>query len=199
MYLIKRYANGRFYDTVEKNFVNRNDIKELMRKKKDVSIVDTRSGKDITADIKAKIEASAARKSTRKSGKAETTKKKKTDDSTSIFVQLFRKGSDTLFDYGKKYSSMWQNLVTMSRDEVDKVINILKKENKLSDIEAGRLRDEINRYRSNIQAWINRNIDKRINDILSRMNLASREEILELTGKINDLSKKIKRMKNSGK
>lgn len=190
MYLIKRYANGRFYDTVEKNFVNRNDIMELIRKGKKISITDTNSGKDITEDIKAKIDAKASR-TTQKPG---AKKKKTTDDSAGIFVQLFRKGSDTLFDYGKKYSSMWQNLVTMSKDEVDKVINLLKNENRLSDIEAGKLKDEINRYRSNIQGWINRNIDTRINDILSKMNLASREQILELTGKIHDLSKKIKSM-----
>ncbi|NOY70531.1 MAG: hypothetical protein GXP53_13780 [Deltaproteobacteria bacterium] len=190
MYLIKRYANGRFYDTVEKNFVNRKDIKELMRKGKKISITDTRTGKDITADVKSKIEATAARASKKPGGK----KKKKADDSAGIFVQLFRKGSDTLFDYGKKYSSMWQNLVTMSKDEVDKVINMLKKENRLSDIEAGKLKDEINRYRSNIQGWINRNIDSRINEILSKMNLANRDQVLELTGKIKDLTKKIKKM-----
>jgi len=190
MYLIKRYANGRFYDTVEKNFVNRNDIKALMKKGKKISITDTSSGKDITADIKAKIEAKAGRAAKKTTAK----KKKKADNGAGIFVQLFRKGSDTLFDYGKKYSSMWQNLVTMSKDEVDKVINVLKTENRLTDIEAGKLKDEINRYRSNIQGWINRNIDTRINDILSKMNLASREQILELTGKINDLTKKIKKM-----
>lgn len=193
MYLIKRYANGRFYDTVEKNFVNRKDIKALMRKGKKISITDTSTGKDITADIKAKIEATAARTAK----KADEKKKKKADDSTGIFVQLLRKGSDTLFDYGKKYSSMWQNLVTMSRDEVDKVINMLKKENRLSDIEAGKLKDEINRYRSNIQGWINRNIDSRINEILSKMNLANREQVLELTGKIKDLTKKIKKMEKN--
>jgi len=192
MYLIKRYANGRFYDTVEKNFVNRKDIKELIRKGKKISITDTSTGKDITADIKSKIEAKAARASKKTGGK----KKKAADDSAGIFVQLFRKGSDTLFDYGKKYSSMWQNLVTMSRDEVDKVINALKKENRLSDIEAGKLKDEINRYRSNIQGWINRNIDSRINEILSRMNLANRDQVLELTGKIRDLTRKIKKMEN---
>ncbi len=191
MYQIKRYANGRFYDTVEKNYVTRVQIAKLLGAGKKIKIIDTRTEADITNKIVSEIK---AKKQTQSKSKKAPKGKKPVDDTTGMLVQLFRKGGDALFDYGKRYASMWQNMVTMSRDEVDRLINMLVKDNKLSELEASKLKKEIDRYRSNIQGWITRNIDNRLNEVLNRMNLANRDQILELTGKIEDLNKRINRL-----
>jgi len=86
---------------------------------------------------------------------------------------------------------MWQGLFTMSREELDKLINRLIKDQKITESEGKKLKSEIQRYSENIQSWLTTQIDTRLNDILDRMNLASREQIQELTEKIESLNKKL--------
>jgi polyhydroxyalkanoate synthesis regulator phasin len=77
------------------------------------------------------------------------------------------------------------------------VVNVLVKDNKISDIEAKKLKTEIIKYRDNIQSWITKNIDHRINEVLNRMNLANRDQVLELTTKIKSLNNKITKLEKS--
>ena len=201
MYTIKKYANGRFYDTVTKNYITRAQIPELMRSQKDLEVIDTKSGKDIAGDIVAKMKTkeSKAGKKAPKSGKQAPKAKKAASKKTkqepgNFIVQLFRKGGDTLSDYGKKYASMWQELLTMSKEEIEKVVNLLVKDKKITEIEAKKLKKEILKYRDGIQSWITKNIDHRINDVLGRMNLANRDQVVDLTAKIDDLNKKLAKL-----
>lgn len=189
MYTIKKYANGRFYDTVAKNYITRPQISELVHSGKKISIINTTTGADITSDIVSQIKS----KQTKQAPKPTKTQKEKAK-SGGMLAQLLRKSGDALSDYGKKYASMWQNLLTMSREEIDKLVNLLVKDNKLSEFEADKLKKELLRYRDNIQKWFTKNIDLRINEILNRMNLANRDQILKLTSKIDGLNLKIKQI-----
>ncbi|MDA3894720.1 MAG: hypothetical protein PF482_01090 [Desulfobacteraceae bacterium] len=197
MYTIKKYANGRFYDTVTKNYITRSQISELISSKKKIEIVDTKSGTDITTDIVSQIKAKAAIAGKQKPKAKKAASKKSKQDSASFIVQLFRKGGDTLSDYGKKYASMWQEMLTMSKEEVDKVVNLLVKDNKISEFEAKKLKSEILKYRDGIQSWITKNIDHRINEVLNKMNLANRDQVLALTSKIKSLNSKISKLEKS--
>jgi len=196
MYTIKRYANGRFYDTEEKNFITRDHIAEMIKSGKKFSIINTKTGKDITDEIVSQIKSkqSQAKKKTRQS-KSKSAKSK--EDPSSFLIQFFRKSGDTLFDYGKKYVSMWQGLFTMSREELDKLINRLVKDQKITEVEGKKLKSEIQRYSDNIQSWLTSQIDTRVNDMLNRMNLASREQIQELTEKIESLNKKLAQLEKT--
>jgi len=196
MYTIKKYANGRFYDTVTKNYITRSQIAKLMKSKKKIEIVDTKSGKKITAQVVSQIKAKAA-KATKQKPKAKAGKGKK--DFENVFVQLLRKGGDTLSDYSKKYASMWQEMLTMSKEEVEKLVNMLVKDNKISELEAKKLKKEIIKYRDNIQKWITKNIDQRVNDVLNKMNLANRDQVLSLTAKIKSLNAKIVKLEKTKK
>lgn len=193
MYTIKKYANGRFYDTVEKNYITRSQIAELAAVQKQIEIIDTKTGNDITSDILADLSATDKKEGSQKSA-PKTKAKKREADSDNFFVQMLRKGGDTLSDVGKKYVSIWQNLMTMSKEEIDKAIHLLTKDHKLSEFEADKIKQEMLKYRDNIQSWITKNIDQRINDVLSRMNLPTRDQVLDLTTKINDLNSKIEKL-----
>lgn len=194
MYTIKKYANGRFYDTEAKNYVTRPQILDLQKKGKKIAIVDTKTGKDITSDVMAQVKAKEKKTSRKPSAK----KAGKKAQPAGVLAQLIKKGGDTLFDYGKKYASMWQNMVTMSREEIDKLVNLLVKDNKISEFEADKVKKEIQRYRENVEKWFSKTIDKRVNEVLGRMNLANRDQIVRLTSKIDALNKKIKQLEKSG-
>ena len=92
---------------------------------------------------------------------------------------------------------MWQEMLTLSKEEIDKVVNMLVKDKKISEFEAKKLKTEILKYRDSIQSWITKNIDHRINEILGRMNLANRDQVLDLTAKIKSLNSKISKLEKS--
>ena len=51
MLTIKKYANGRLYDTENKKYIKQDDLARLLAKKKKVKIVLSKNGKDITKTV----------------------------------------------------------------------------------------------------------------------------------------------------
>ena len=49
--LIKRYQNRKLYDTMDKKYVNLNDIEKMIHSNDDVKIIDNVSGEDITRQV----------------------------------------------------------------------------------------------------------------------------------------------------
>jgi len=196
MYMIKKYANGRFYDTVEKNYITRSQISDLVGAKKKIEIIDTKTGADITSDILSQL-TSKKEKPGKKKPAAKTKTRKTAQDSANFLVQLFRKGENTLSDLGKKGASIWQDILSMSKEEIEKVINLLVKDNKISEFEAKKLKAEVLKYRDNVQKWVSKHIDSRINEVLDKMNLANRDQIVDLTNKITTLNNKIAKLEKT--
>jgi hypothetical protein len=48
---IKKYANGRFYDTVNKKYITKDQLAALIEREKEVKVVLSKSGIDITQDV----------------------------------------------------------------------------------------------------------------------------------------------------
>jgi hypothetical protein len=48
MLTIKQYANGRYFDEVNKKYINKEDLTKLFAKKTKVKIISSKNGKDIT-------------------------------------------------------------------------------------------------------------------------------------------------------
>ncbi len=190
MYTIKKYANGRFYDTVAGNYITRSQISKLLEAKKKISIVNTRDGKDVTTEVVAQL------KSRQKKAAAKGKGGKRPGG---MVTKLIKKGGDALSDYGKRYASMWEKLLTMSREEIEKLIKLLVKDNKISSAEAKRLNRELKRYRDKLQKWFSQNVDKRINEILRKMNLVNRDQVVKLTDKLEGLTKKIRKLEQSAR
>lgn len=91
--IIKRYSNRKLYDTQEKHYITLENIELLIKREEEVRIVDNDSGEDITAVTLSQIIAERARKN-------------KTY-APAVFVEMIRKGGDTMYDYARK---MWQIL-----------------------------------------------------------------------------------------
>ncbi|MBF0232508.1 MAG: hypothetical protein HQK62_08530 [Desulfamplus sp.] len=183
MHLIKKYANRKLYDTTEKKYVTMKHISSMIKSGKDVSIIDNESGEDLTSSIVSSLMG-------RDSGEADASL------SSSLLIQLFRKGSGALTDYAKKYFSIWQNAFTLAEDELDYMLKGLVKNNEISRIEGSRLKKEIMGFTSSLKQWISEMVDKRINEVLSVMNLATRDQFANLTERISGLEKKIEELES---
>ena len=94
MHNIKRYANRKLYDTTNKQYITLDKIAKLLKAGEEISVMDNKSGEDITAATVSQILARA------KKGQADNA-------ASNVMIQLLRKGPGTLVDYGKKYVSLW--------------------------------------------------------------------------------------------
>jgi polyhydroxyalkanoate synthesis repressor PhaR len=184
MHKIKKYANRKMYDTTDKQYVSMTQVAALIKSGEEIIVTDNQTGDDITSSIVSQLIA----------------REKKGDPqgvSSRVLVQLLRKGSDTLTDYARKYASVWQNAFTMAEDELDKFVNLLIKNKELSKSEGRRLKNEIVNYSDSVKDWVADNVDKRINEALGMMNLATRDEVAVLSKKIDALSRQINKLEKT--
>ncbi len=184
MHKIKKYVNRKMYDATDKKYISMAQLAALIKSGEEVSITDKKTGEDLTAAIVSRL-----------IGREK--KEKGTVVSPRIMMQLLRKGGDTLTDYAKKYTSLWQNALTMAEDEIDKVVGALVKNKELSRSEGSRLKNEITGYTDSLKSWIGERVDRSINEALNAMNLASRDQVEALSVKIDKLAKEVARMKKS--
>jgi polyhydroxyalkanoate synthesis repressor PhaR len=183
MHIIKKYANRKLYDTRDKQYLTMDRLAELIKAGEEVSILDNETGEDLTSPIVSQLLA-----------------REKRDDEkavpSGVLIQMLRKGRGTLFGYGKKYLSLWQSAFTMSRDEIEKLVNALVKDKELSEVEGKSLKKEIVGFTSNLKTWIIENIDHRVDEVLRMMNLATKDHLSELVKKVDELARRIDNLEN---
>ncbi len=184
MHKIKKYINRKMYDSTDKKYVSMAQLAKLIKSGEEVSIIDNKTGEDLTAAIVSRLI-------------GQEKKEKGSVVSPRIMMQLLRKGGDTLTDYAKKYTSLWQNALTMAEDEVDKLVGTLVNNKELSRSEGSRLKQEITGYTDSLKSWIGERVDRRISEALNAMNLAPRDQVEALAAKIEKLGKEVARLKKS--
>ena len=181
MHLIKKYANRKLYDTTDKSYLTMDRLAGLIKAGKEVKIIDNETGDDLTSSIVSQL---LAREET-DTDKAVPSK---------VLIQMLRKGRGTLFGYGKKYVSLWQSALTMSKDEIEKLVNSLIKDNEISESEGNNLKKEFVGFANNLKSWIADNIDQRVTEALEMMNLSTRAQVNELSKRVEALTKMVKKM-----
>jgi len=178
---IKKYANRKLYDTVEKKYVSLDDLAEMVKAGEEITIEDNETGEDLTSSVLSQL---LARE-----------KKEDGDQITSgMLIEMIRKGGGTVLSYAKRYSVLWQNALTMAEDEVDKLVALLVKNKEITESEAGKLKKEMMGYADHFRNWISERIDKQISEVLNRMSLASKDQVQEITVKIEALTRTVDRL-----
>lgn len=181
MHFIKKYANRKLYDTFDKRYLTMDRLAELIKSGKEVNIIDNETGDDLTSQIVSQL---LARQET------------DTDKSvpSSVLVQMLRKGRGTLFGYGKKYVSLWQSALTMPKEEIEKLVHNLIKDNEISESEGNNLKKEIIGFANNLKSWIMESIDQRVAEVLKMMNFSTKDQVNDLSDRVDVLTKMLKDM-----
>lgn len=174
MHQIKKYANRKLYDTTDKQYISLDQLADLIKSGEEVSIMDNQTGEDITAAVISQL---LARE---KKGAHE-------EVPSGILMQLLRKGRGTLTDYAKKYAGLFQNAVTLAEDEIDRLVGRLVNDREISEFEGSRLKKEILGYADNLRGWVTSNVDRRVNEVLGRMKLVTRDQLRPLADRIDAL------------
>jgi polyhydroxyalkanoate synthesis repressor PhaR len=179
MRLVKKYANRKLYDTVDKRYITMDTLGKLVKTGDEVKIIDNDTGTDLTVKILTQLLAN---------------EKPGNEISSPMLMRMLRKGPTTLFEYGKKYVSFWQNALLLSREELDKFVNNLVRDKELSESEGKILKNELVGYSAGMKRWIKENIDTRVKEAISMMNLASIDHVAKLSKKVDELDKRLDKL-----
>ncbi len=178
---IKKYANRKLYDTTDKKYISMDRLSKLIKEGEEVTIEDNETGNDITASVVSQL-------------LAREKKEDANDVPSGVLIQLLRKGGGTVVNYAKKYTGLWQSAITMAEDEIDKLVNLLIKDKELSESEGSKLKKEMKGYADNFKDWIGEKIDQRVNEVLGLMNLATKDQVVTITEKIESLTKEVEKL-----
>jgi polyhydroxyalkanoate synthesis regulator phasin len=210
MHHIKKYANGRLYDVTQKKYITMEDIETFVRTGVIFTVVVSKTDEDITDSVIAKVKEemkmeSGKKKKTRPKIKAkvkpkiQAKQKPETKSETesgpaelkSIFSQLLLKGGGMFTECARGYADLWHSAMSMAEEEIDKGVKQLAKAKELSESEAGQMKNEVIGFVRNLKNWVGANVEERIHDIISTMNLATRSQVEELAEKIDGLNIKL--------
>lgn len=178
MHYIKKYANRKLYDTTDKKYISMTQLSRLIKTGEDVVVIDKETGRDITSSV---ISSLIAR----------TSEQSEKSVSSGVLIRLFRKGSETLTDYTKKYTSLWQKSFTMAEDELDSLVKKLVKDREITRSEGSKLKSDLTGFTKSLKSWISGTIDSRINEVLDAMHLATRDQVSGLEKRVSDLEAKL--------
>ncbi len=181
MHKIKRYANRRMYDATDKKYVSMDDIAALVKEGEEVSIIESTTGEDLTVTVLTRLLA-----------KDESDEKAATPQG--LVADLLRKGGETISELAEKSNTFWRNTLDTAEDEVDKLVDALVSEREASKAEGRSLKAEITGYTESLKNWIGANVDARINEVLGKTHLATRDEIDDLNQKVDLLVEKLDKL-----
>jgi len=210
MHQIKKYANGRLYDATYKKYITMEEIEDFVRTGVIFTIVMSKTDEDITDSVIAKVKEEMKSKTGKKPETKPKIKPKATPkiqvkqksgpksesesvpaELRSIFSRLVMKGGGMFAECARGYADFLHSAVNMAEEELDKRVKQMVKAEELSESEAGHMKKEVVGFVGNLKNWVRANVEERIHDIISTMNLATRSQVEELAEKINGLNIKL--------
>jgi polyhydroxyalkanoate synthesis repressor PhaR len=177
---IKKYANRKLYDTIDKQYISMDQLADLVRAGETVNILDNQTGEDITVQILSQLLA----------------KDKRSNDSevlSDILSDMLRRGGSTIADYARRYTSRLQGAVSTAEEEIERIARQLYKDRNLAGggEEDPTAKADIKRYAAKLKDWISEKVDQRINVVLGMMNLASKEQLNRLSGEMTAIGDRL--------
>lgn len=184
MRTIKKYANRKLYDTEGKQYISMDGLTELIRSGEEIEVIDNTSGEDITVSVLSQLLA-------RQSGQ-------RADGlSAGTLVELLRRGGGTLAEVARKSFTFGHSALHLAEDEMDKVAGLLSGGVEMSEEEGRKLKDEIQAYAGMFKQWTSEKIDQRINDVMEKLKIATRERADALDMRLNQLERRIRELEGN--
>jgi len=177
--LIKRYSNRKLYDTEAKRYITLEGIAELIRKGKEVHVIDHTSGEDLTAMIQAQII-------------FEQERKLKGGLPRSVLTGLIQTGSDTLGHLRRALirPADWNAQIDA---EIERRVQALIQQGGLSKEEGLRLLDKLLAL-GEPSAESDSPNEQEIERMLKRSGLPSRAEVQELARRVEALATELEKL-----
>jgi polyhydroxyalkanoate synthesis repressor PhaR len=186
MRIVKKYANRKLYDTVDKTYISMDRLAELVKSGEEVSVVDNQTGQDITVSVLSQLLAREKREGN-------------TEELADMLSNMLRKGGDTVFGYAKKYSTRWQGAMSIAEDELEKLAKLFLKDREMGEDEKKDFLQGFRGHAEKLKLWIGEKVDQRVGDVLKMMKLVSREEFEILYAAVSSLEERVEALEKKAK
>lgn len=165
---IKKYPNGRLYDTIERKYLSRDLLSELVREGAEVLVFDTSTGEDVTSEI---------------IGKFRKENETGSDNGSGSLIHRIGKSSDAVTGRIGKIFSRFRNTIT-GKDESE-------------DTDAvGNVRRWVTTFPEEFRRRIANTIDRRLDTVFGAINLATKDQVADLADRIAALDEKIDQLEH---
>jgi polyhydroxyalkanoate synthesis repressor PhaR len=173
---IKKYANRKLYDTVEKRYISLRGIAALVRDGEEVQVLDNETGDDITSLILSQV----LREQERAGGLLPL----------ALLTALIRSGSGGLVHLRGSLQSSFQALKTLE-DDLDQRLEALAQRGEISLSEAQELREEMAARARERQAEAEERILEEIEGSLARLGVPTNSDIEALSQSLAEIETKV--------
>ncbi len=190
MVRIKRYANGRFYDTLGKTYITREQMARLVEGGKRVSIVEAKTGRDITHQVFS----GAAHKNEAEGVNPPAPGEDPGETGENVLMWLLKRGEDLINDVKAYWESIRSNLSGEPQDEIDGLLAALRKKRTAPEKEGADVAAEIDRYWTHFYDRFSGAIDRQIEDAIEKRDLVGADQVRELAGRIEEAKRTIEAM-----
>lgn len=163
---IKKYPNGRMYDTTDRKYLTPDVFSELIKEGAEVLVFDTETGEDITSETIGKL-----RRDT------------ESDDRTGLIRRIGTSGEAVTGQIGK-YFSLWRNTFSGTEDETG------------DSGAGAKAKRWVRSFPRGFRRRISETIDRRLDTVFGAINLATKAQVKELADRIAALDEKIGRLEN---
>ena len=179
MRIIKKYANRKLYDTVEKTYISMDRLAELIKG-------GGRGFGGRQSDGSGYYGVNTFTASGQ--GKEGTRIPKNCRTFSPIYSE---KAAILFFGYAKKYSSRWQSAMTLAEDELEKITKILFKGRDVGEEDQKNFKQGLLGQADKLKHWISDKVDQRVNDVIGMMKLVTREELKTVIDTVTALEKRV--------
>ena len=131
MLKIKKYANGQFFDTINKKYIKVATLKEMIQKGKKIKVTLAKTGKDITAAVIEQLSKKADAPKTGKGKKADKKSSAKSKKTPFINTENLKKWAKKIID--KRVNRVLETIKLPNRKQIEKLDANIKALNKKID------------------------------------------------------------------
>jgi len=178
--LIKRYSNRKLYDTLAKSYITLETIANIVEQDEKFQILDNDSGEDITASVLSQLIAERARKYK--------------DYSPSIFIDMIKKSSGSMYDCARKIGHAIGETAYSVEEEIENKVKKLLSSEKITKEEKKQFHQELETHRLSYLKKIEEQLESIVDMVLKKVNVPTKKEIENLSILISQLSERIENL-----
>ena len=178
MRTIKRYSNRKLYDTEDKRYITLEQIAELVREGQDIKVVENQTGEDLTTVTLSQI-------------LLEQEKRKEGNLPKSFFMNIIQRSSTSVVDFMRKNVLQYFDTTFLTDEKLEENVDELVRAGELAQEEATQLKAEIKTRTHTFKQRLDELIEKRVQDVLGKLNIPSKAEIDGLRQRVEELTRQL--------
>ena len=191
MKLIKRYKNRRLYDTETSRTITQEDLAEMIKKGKEVKVIDSTTEEDITLSVLGRVVV------------AELNQWGNIKESKELLRNIIYLGGEKSMSILKNTVLASIGVIQVTKAKAEKVIDDLIKKGELDKSSRKKavmeLLEKAEKSTADFKAKIMKEADKAqkgVSKITKELNWARQSDVKKLEAKVNKLAKAIKELEN---